>query len=194
MRAAERNYYHDLYEVAAAISSAGTPDKVLNSIVENVARAMKAKGCSIMLLTPDRKALIHTVSYGLSDAFIEQGPRSVEKSLPETIVGKGRVAIVSDVAAESSRVQYPDAARKEGIVSILAVPITLRDDIIGELRVYTAESRHFGDDDIYFVRAVANLGAIALENARFYESSQKAYEALSGNFLNFGFTRGGRRA
>lgn len=187
----DRYYYQKLYEVAAAISSAGTPDKVLGSLVENVAKALKAKGCSIMLLTPDRKSLIHSVSYGLSNEFIERGPRSVEKSLPETVVGKGRVAVVQDVNAEPSRVHYPDAAKKEGIISILAVPITLRDDIIGEMRIYTSEAHHFSDNDIYFAKAVANLGAIALENARLYESSQKAYEALSGDFMSFRWTRGG---
>lgn len=191
MRADERNYFRDLYEVAAAISSAGTPERVLKSIVENVTKWLKAKGSSIMLLTPDKKSLIHSISYGLSEAFTAAGPRSVEKSLPETVVGKGRVAIVHDVATEGNRVQFPELAKKEGIVSILAVPMRLRDDIIGQLRVYTGEPRHFSDDDIDFVQAVANLGAIALENARLYEASQKAYEALTGDFLSFRFSRGG---
>ncbi|MFH1639891.1 MAG: GAF domain-containing protein [Chloroflexota bacterium] len=191
MREAERNYFRDLYEVAAAINSAGTSDSVLKSIVANVAKALKAKGSSIMLLTPDKKSLIHSISYGLSEAFTDSGPRSVEKSLPETVVGKGKEAIVYDVATEGNRVQFPELAKKEGIVSILAVPMRLRDDIIGQLRVYTAEPRHFSDNDRYFVQAVANLGAIALENARLVESSQNAYEALTRDFLSFRFTRGG---
>ncbi len=183
MREAERNYYQELYKVAAAINSAGTTESVLKSVVEEVTKALNAKGSSIMLLTLDRKSLIHSISYGLSEAFIDKGPRSVEKSLPEVVAGKGRVAVVHDVVAEGSRVNFPETARQEGIVSILAVPVRLRDDIIGQLRVYTGEPRHFSDDDIYFVQAVANLGAIALENARLYEASQKAYKALTQDFL-----------
>ena len=191
MNVKERNYYHELYEIAASINSAGSREKILQSIVQGICQTMKSKGCSLLLLSQDRKSLIHTVSWGLSEAFTEAGPRSIEKSLPETLVGKGKVAIVYNLADEKDRVAYPEVALKEGIVSILAVPIRLRDDIIGQLRVYTGEPRRFSDDDIYFVQAVANLGAIALENTRLYESCQKAYDALTNDFITYRFSRGG---
>jgi signal transduction protein with GAF and PtsI domain len=185
---ARNNYYHDLYELAADMNSALDRDHILHSIVQNVTRAMKAKGCSIMLITPDRKSIVHTISHGLSDSFIDKGPRQVEKSLPEILVGS--VAIIEEVAAEGSRVHYPEAATEEGIVSILAVPMTLRDNIIGELRVYTAERRHFSEDDVYFAKAAANLGAIALDNAQLHASIEKAYEGLQQDFISFRFGRG----
>ena len=188
MKETERNYFHELYEVAAAINSALEPDNVLRSIVENVTKALKAKGCSIMLLTPDKKFLIHTVSYGLSNTFIDKGPRAVEKSLPEIMVGS--VAIIQNVSTEGSRVHYPEQAKEEGIVSILAVPMMLKDSIIGELRVYTAEQRTFTEDDVYFAKAVTNLGAISLDNARLHESIEKAYEGLQRDFISFRFARG----
>ncbi|MFH0846767.1 MAG: GAF domain-containing protein [Chloroflexota bacterium] len=188
---AQRNYFRKLYEVAAAINSAGSSEKVLSSIVENAAKAMGAKGCSIMLLTPDRKYLVHSISYGLSSSFTEAGPRQVEKSLPETLIGKGRVAIVNDLSLETGRVHFPEQALKEGIVSILAVPMKLHDDIIGQLRIYTGERHHFTDDDIFFAQAVANLGAIALENIRACESIQKAYDGLTRDFVSFRWSRGG---
>jgi signal transduction protein with GAF and PtsI domain len=57
MEKAESKYYHSLYQVAAAINSARASEPVLNSIVENVAKAMGAKACSLTLLTRDRKLL-----------------------------------------------------------------------------------------------------------------------------------------
>lgn len=192
MNIRERNYYHALYELAAEIASADSSEKILESIVRGICETMKSKGCSILLLSSDRKSLIHSISYGLSEAFTEAGPRSIEKSLPETVIGKGRVAFIYNLADEKDRVAYPEAALKEGIVSILAVPVRLRDDIIGQLRVYTAEPRRFSDDDIYFVQAVANLGAIALENARLYTSCQKAYDSLSQDFVDYRFSRVGQ--
>lgn len=181
------SYFHDLYELAIAINSAGSVQGVLHAVVENTARALRAKGCSIMLLTPDKKSLVHTVSYGLSDAFIKRGPRLVAKSLPETVKGRGRATVVDDVSEESHRVHFPDAAKAEGIVSILAVPVKLKGKIIGELRVYTSERRHFTRNDIYLAQAVANLGALALDNARLYETTQKAYHDLTQDVLTFRF-------
>jgi GAF domain-containing protein len=169
------SYYHSLYEIAAAVNSARGPDSVLGSIVQNVAKALGAKGCSIMLLTPDRKLLLHTAAYGLSDWYVRKGPVSADDSISEALQGRP-IAVVD--AAEDLRIQYREQARREGIASILSVPMMLREEIIGVVRVYTAEPRRFTDDDIYFAGAVAHLGAIALENARLHDSVRKDYEEL----------------
>jgi GAF domain-containing protein len=180
----ERRYYHSLYEVAAAVNSAHTPEKVLNTIIETVAKALEAKGCSLMLLTPDQKVLLHTADYGLSDAYVRKGPVSVDPCISEAI--KGNPVAILD-ATKDERVQYRQQARQEGIVSILSVPIMLREKIVGLIRVYTASQRDFTDDDIYFVQAIANLGAISLENAKLYESVHKDNEALRRELLEWRF-------
>jgi GAF domain-containing protein len=169
------SYYESLYEIAAAMNSIRVPEEILRSIVENVTKAMGAKGCSLMLLTPDRKLLLHTAAYGLSNWYVRKGPLSADKSISEALEGKP-IAVL--YAAEDARIQYREQARKEGIVSILSVPMMLREETIGVIRVYSDEPRHFSMDDMYFVGAVANLGAIALENARLNESVEKDYEAL----------------
>jgi len=128
-----------------------------------------------MLLTPDRKLLLHTAAYGLSDWYVRKGPVSADESIAEAL--QGRPVAVLD-ATEDSRIQYRKQAKEEGIASILCSPVMLREEVIGVVRVYTAEPRHFTYSDIYFVGAVANLGAIALENARLYDSVEKGYEEL----------------
>lgn len=175
MRENQDSYYEGLYEIAAAVNSARSPENVLQSIVESVAKAMKAKGCSLMMLTPDRKHLLHTAAYGLSDWYVRKGPVSADRSISAALEGKA-VAVFN--AAEDERVQYREQAKKEGIASILSVPMMLREEIIGVVRIYTAAPRQFSMEDMYFAGAVANLGAIALENARLYDSCQKDYETL----------------
>ena len=182
METAEQGYYESLYEVAAAVNSAREPDDVIRSVIENVAKALGAKGCSLMLLTPDKKQLLHTAAYGLSNWYVRKGPLSADKSISEALQGKP-VAVLN--AAEDERVQYREQAKKEGIVSVLSVPMMLREEIIGVMRVYTSEPYHFTMDDMYFVGAVANLGAIALENARLYDSVQKDYDAFRQEMLQW---------
>ncbi|MFA4835616.1 MAG: GAF domain-containing protein [Dehalococcoidia bacterium] len=180
MEEQERKYYLSLYEVAASVNSARSPENVLDTLVETVVKAMNVKGCSLILLTPDRKGLIHTASYGLSDRYIQKGPVSVDKSISEALEGKP--VVILD-ATEDDRIQYRLQAEKEGIVSILSVPMMLKEEIIGVVRLYTAKQRHFTADDIYFVQAVANLSAIALENARLYESIQEDRDELIRDLL-----------
>jgi GAF domain-containing protein len=135
-----------------------------------------------MLLSPDRKVLHHTVAYGLSDWYVRKGPVSADKSISEALAG--RPIAVFDATGDL-RIQYREQAKKEGIGSILSVPMTLREEIIGVIRVYTSERRSFTVDDMYFVGGVANLGAIALENTRLYQTVQKDYETLRQEMLEW---------
>jgi signal transduction histidine kinase len=159
----KERYYRGLYEIAAAVNSVRVPQSVLDSIVKTVSEALEAKGCSIMLLSPDRKVLLHTAAYGLSDSYVRKGPVSADRSISQALEGKP-VAILS--AAEDERVQYREQARQEGIASMLSTPILLKGDVVGVMRIYTAKQHYFTRSEIYFVEEVANLGAIALERAK----------------------------
>ncbi len=182
METTEHNYFRSLHEIAAAVNSISSPEDILHSIVENVARVLGAKGCALMLLTPNRKILVHSADCGLSDRYLRKGPISADKSIAQALEGKP-VAILD--ATKDKRIQYREEAKQEGIASMLSVPVRLRDEVIGVIRVYTAEPRQFTEDDIYFVSAVANLGAIALENARLYASLQRDYNALKHYYFPF---------
>ena len=178
----QRNYFHTVYQLAAEVNSARTPNDILRSLAEITTKGMGVKGCSLMTLTPDRKQLIHTSAYGLSDRYVRKGPVSPDKSIAEALEGQ---PVVVKNAAEDERIQYRQQAREEGIASIFSVPMMLRETIIGVMRVYTAEPRDFTEDDLYFVCAAANLGAIALENGRLYEDVQKEYEEFRRETLEW---------
>jgi len=168
-------YYEELYELAAILNSARSSDDILHSIVEGVAKAMGAKGCSLMLLTPDKQVLLHTAAYGLSDWFVRKGPVSADKSMSESLKGKP-VAVLD--ATTDDRVEYQKQVKREGIASILSVPVKLREEIVGVMRVYTSKPRRFTGAEISFATAAANFGAIALESAHFYEALRTDYDRL----------------
>ena len=158
-----QRYYRSLYEIATAVNSIRIPEGVLDSMAKTVTEALEAKGCSIMLLSADRKALLRTAAYGLSDQYLRKGPLSADKSVSQALEGKP-VAVLN--AAEDERVQYREQAKQEGIASMLSAPILFKGDVVGVIRVYTAREHYFTRSQIHFVREVANLGAIALERAK----------------------------
>jgi signal transduction histidine kinase len=158
-----QRYYRSLYEIATAVNSVRIPEGVLDSMAKTVTEALEAKGCSIMLLSADRKALLRTAAYGLSDQYLRKGPLSADKSVSQALEGKP-VAVLN--AAEDERVQYREQAKQEGIASMLSAPILFKGDVVGVIRVYTAREHYFTRSQIHFVREVANLGAIALERAK----------------------------
>jgi signal transduction protein with GAF and PtsI domain len=177
-----KTYCQNLYNLAATLNSARSPGDVIHSIVESVTKAMSAKGCSLMLLTPDKKILLHTAAYGLSDWFVRKGPVVVDQSMTYTL--EGNPLAVQD-ATKDDRVQYQKQMMEEGIVSALNVPVKLREDVIGVMRVYTSQRYQFTDDDIAFASMAANFGAMALESARFYDVLQKDYDTFRQEMLQW---------
>jgi GAF domain-containing protein len=105
-------------------------------------------------------------SYGLSDLYVRKGPLSADKSIFDTL--KGRPVIIED-AASDPRVQYPLEAKREGIASIVSLPIILREIVIGVLRLYTAVPCRCAQDDIDFLSAIAMQSGLAIGNAKMYE-------------------------
>jgi GAF domain-containing protein len=179
----EHRYYKSLFDIAATLNSAGDPEEVLRCIVETLTKAVGATGSALLLLTPDRKELHHSVDYGLSPSYIRKGPVLVEGRFPEVLDGKA-VAILD--VAKDPRIQYCKEAKQEGIVSILSVPMRLKGEVIGVLNLYTHQPRRFSEEDIHFVSGVANLGAIALDNARRHDRLRKDYETSVQELLYWG--------
>jgi len=182
MKKSKKDYYQSLYDVVLALNSEREPRELLRSIVETVAKVTGAKACSLMLLTLDREALMHTVAYGLSDWYLRKGPVQTGSIISEVLKGKP-VAVLD--ASTDERVLYREQAKKEGTASILSVPLKLRGEVIGVVRVYTAKPYRFTEDDMHFVETVANLGAVALESLRAYDVIQKDYETFRREMLQW---------
>ncbi len=162
--------YKILYDIAQELSSGLSPDEVLHTIVQTLCNTARAKGCSLMLLSPDQKQLIHTINHGLSDWYVRKGPVTVDNNMAQALNGKP-MAILD--ATTDPRVQYREQAKREGIASILSLPLIRSGKVIGIIRIYTSEARKFSFREAEFFGAMANLGAIALERAELHESIDK---------------------
>jgi len=106
----------------------------------------------------------------------------VDRSLTESL--KGVPVRIRDVTADA-RVQYPVEAQAEGIASMLSVPMFLKDNVIGVLRLYSESTSDFPEEEVEFASALAELGAIALENARLYSGLREQHESLMGDFTTW---------
>ena len=83
--------------------------------------------------------------------------------------------MISDVTNDP-RIQYPAEAVKEGIGSILCVPLSVRNIAIGEMRIYASQKQDFPTDTVKLLTAIASISAIAVENSNIHDSLKKAYE------------------
>jgi signal transduction protein with GAF and PtsI domain len=176
----EMDYFTALYNVASVINASLEPSKVLEEIVRSVAEAIKVKACLLRLLDERRKKLLLGAYYGLSDHYIQKGPLLVEESGLDQEALKGEIIWIKD-AQTDPRFRYQDMARAEGIKSVLVVPLKAGSRVIGVLRVYADRIRKFRKKEVRFMEAVANLSAIALDNARMHQRVQTEFDLLAGH-------------
>ncbi|RJP41586.1 MAG: GAF domain-containing protein [Desulfobacteraceae bacterium] len=167
--------YETLLKVTNAISHSRDPEEVVLMAVESITHALDVKGCTVFLINRDTDELEVAATYGLSDEYINKGPLSALKSITAAL-SEGPVAIYD--VSDDPRMQYPEAAVKEGIASILVVPIIIRDRTIGALRVYTAEPWEFTLDDVNFVQAMAGIVGMAIDIAKYSKGLNKSIEIL----------------
>jgi len=182
MNPGEKLYFESFREVVKAIHSSLDIKIVLNLMVKKVAEAMNLKGVAIRLLDSTRRRLELVSSCGLSERYLMKGSVDVDRSISEVMRGK-MVSIYN--AKEDPAIQYREEAAEEGIASLISVPLSAKGKVIGVLRLYTAEPRVLSGDEASFIEALAEMGAIAIENARMYERIRKDYEAVMADLGAF---------
>jgi len=167
--------YETLIRITNAISHSRDPEEVVLMTVEGIKTALDAKGCALFLINRKKDELEVAASYGLSDEYLNKGPLSALRSIAESL--DDRPVAIYDVTNDP-RIQYPEAAKKEGISSILSVPIMPHGRLVGALRVYTSEPWEFTLEDVNFVQALAQIAGVAIETSRLYQGQKEVIGIL----------------
>jgi len=169
------DYYKALYKLSSEAHSAVAVESELAALVQNTAQTIGVKGCSIMLLTEDQKKLVRMADYGLSKSYVRKGLAELDSVTAEAL--KGTPVIVKDTANDP-RVQYRSQAQKEGIVSMITLPLMIDGKIAGILRAYSDHPTEFSVPDMAFLSSVANLSAAAISKNQIYKTMERYYQDI----------------
>ncbi|MFA5352837.1 MAG: GAF domain-containing protein [Thermodesulfovibrionales bacterium] len=161
-------YLESYQHICKAISSSLSLTEVLNLIVTNAVKVMNVKASMLRLLNRDTQQLEMAAACGLSERYVNKGPVEYDKSIDDALTGKA--VSVYDITSDPDA-QYRREAEAEGIRSILSIPVKFKKDVIGVLRMYTAEPVKYRDEDLKFMAAIAEQAAIAIVNARTFETT-----------------------
>ncbi len=171
----EKVYLEVFEDVTKAVSASLQPADVMQMIVKKIPEVMDLKAATIRLLDSSGKKLRLAAAYGLSETYLGRGPIDAEKNVIDAL--KEKPVAIFDVSSDS-RVQYQQEAIKEGIKSMLTVPVIARGKVLGILRLLTGEPRKFSDQEIHFVESLAEQCATAIANALMYEKIKKDYDEI----------------
>ena len=166
-----------LYTLAAQITSSLSLDKVMDSIVTILKLTLNCRACSIFLLDPSGEYLQLEAGCGQSVAWKGVARLRVGEGVSGRVIAERRSIYVPDTRQEPDFVFFDPSIR-----SLLVVPLMVRNKVIGTLSIDDTKPDAF-DDEIRLLTIAAAQAAVAIENARLYESLQKSYADLEQAYM-----------
>lgn len=165
------NYFKVVYEIGKKINSTRHLDQILDLIVKRLPEVMNLKACTIRLIEESGKGRLELkAAHGLSRSYLERGP--LDNELATYYILKGEPVVIPDATVDLHTIYHKEAA-SEGVGSVLAVPIMVKDETIGMIRLLTSAVRNFSHADVNFAMAVAEQSGIAIQNAIDYQKIKK---------------------
>lgn len=172
--------FEALANVSRTINSTLSLDDALQVVTREARVLMRAKVCSLMMLDERQEWLDLRASSGAGEAYLGKPRLAVQESLLGVVLRRKKPLQVANVQI-STRYQNVEIARREGLVSLLSVPLLFAGEAIGTLSVYTGQPYNFSNEEIRILSALAELSAIAIEKARLYERIVDVEEQLRQN-------------
>lgn len=166
-----------LSEISQAISSDQYLDDILKLIVTVTANVMDSKICSLWILDEKERVLKIRATQTISEEYLRERTLKLGEGVVGYVAQQNKPLAILDVLKDS-RYKEKALAKKESLVSMLSVPLTLKDKVIGVINCYTSYPHEFNEMERAVLTAVANQAAICIENTELMVKTKVIQEEL----------------
>lgn len=163
-------------KVTRLISMVMDHQQVMDTIVRMLPEELGVDACTIRLLDSSTNTFVLGSAHGLSMEYLSRTSIDTEETM-EMIKSGFPVARVD--LNEDSTYSDREAAAREGIRSVLTLPILFQDSIIGIMRLLTRVNRVFTSGEISFSMALAEQVGLAISNSRMFKEMENQVDFMS---------------
>ncbi len=163
-----------LYQLARQMNTSLNVQEVLDAIVQSLKTTMQCRGCSIALLDPVENVLEIRAAAGVEHKWEQDFKLRLGEGVAGRVALQGTSIYVPDVLDMNGFIFFDPAVR-----SLLTVPLTLQQRVIGTLTVDSEQADAFSQEDERLLTIAATQAAIAIENARLYASLEQRAQNLA---------------
>lgn len=164
------DFFKTFCTISRALGTAASLEELLDLVVQSATEAMGGKAACLFLADERRDLFVPMAQKGLSEGYLHASPIKAQK-IVSALLTQGH--LVFEDATNDPRLEHHAAKKKEGIASLLTVPVRVKERPIGVLSLYTAERRQFSPGEVEFLCALAEQGGMAIEKTRLLERIQK---------------------
>lgn len=161
--------HESLRVLCQALGAASSLEVLADNINGLLAATLGIKGSGIFVLNPKTRELELISSFGLTTTYLYKGPVIADKSMAQAMEGES--IIISDITKDK-RIQYPDDAIKEGIRSMISMPMLSNREVIGVLRLYHDQPWDLTEHDHDVLLLLAENIGLALRYTRVLNALQ----------------------
>lgn len=165
-------YEQALAEIAQTLVREVELSRVVEVVIEDSLRVLGVDAVAVWLADPGRRALTLLAARGKSPLVVQLA-RQLDfeaTSLAALVARTGQIQVVDDIRTVGPELALTrEIASLEGFRSLVGVPLVARGHLVGVVVYASRTPRHVGERQLALHRTVANLFAIALENARLFD-------------------------
>ncbi len=166
---AQLRFLHELLRVA---TTAQTWEELLETVVEGAQIGLRAQVSSLYLMDRDGLSLTLAATNGLDRHHIGRAIVPFGEGITGRTAASRAPILVNDIAQEPRFLWVRGLDQRRFITSMLSVPLTWHDQVVGVLNVQTEKRRRFSADDVAQLSAIADLLAGILEKGRLQREAE----------------------
>lgn len=172
-----KEYLETLSKIGKAITSDLYLEDILKLVVTLTANVMNAKICSLWLLDEKDRVLKIRATQAMSEEYLKERSLRVGEGIVGLVAKEKKAIAIPDVSKDP-RYKEKTLAKKENLVSMLSVPMMVKNKVIGVVNCYSTALYKFSESDIDLLTTVANQAAVAIENTELLVKTKIIQEEL----------------
>src|SRR5438270_2569577 len=166
----ELNIFHD---VAKTLTSSLDLDSILQTIMEKMAEYFRPDTWSLLMVDEQKEELYFAIAVGDAAEALKNVRLKVGEGIAGWVAKNGERLIVPDVYTDQRFAKRIDEMTKWETRSIICVPLRSKHRVLGVIQLVNVNMDGFKDEEVFFLQALCDYAAIAIENARAVEKIQE---------------------
>ena len=168
-----------LISVESSINSTLDLSQLLTYLMTCATKVMKAKDSSLMLVDERTNELVFKIALGKAGTAVQEFRIKMGQGIAGQVALTGEPIVVSDTSKDDRFDPSIDMATGFETKSIMCVPITLREKVVGVIEVLNAGySGPLTEEDLDIFSAFASTAGVAIQNARLFSAIQHSFELI----------------
>lgn len=166
----EVSIFHD---VAKALTSTLDIDAVLQTVMDNIAKFFRPDTWSLLMVDEQKEELYFAIAVGPASETLKALRLKVGEGIAGWVAKHGESVIVPDVYTDPRFAKRIDEMTKWQTRSMICVPLKSKQRVLAVIQLINSPLEAFGENEMFFLHALCDYAAIAIDNARSVEKIQE---------------------